>query len=160
LRWTNIALGIALGGYTGILLSSLGARDLWSSSVLGPLFLVSGVSTGAALLMLFPLRTDERHQLRDWDIWAIGAELALLGLFLLGLASGGEAARRAVALFLGGPYTATFWSLVVIAGLLVPLLLETVEALRRLRPTVLASVLLLVGGLSLRWILVVAGQSV
>jgi formate-dependent nitrite reductase membrane component NrfD len=64
-----------------------------------------------------------------------------------------------VAQFLGGPYTATFWSLVVIAGLLVPLLLETVEALRRLRPTVLASVLVLVGGLSLRWILVVAGQA-
>src|SRR5512140_80567 len=39
----NIALGIALGAYTGILLGSLGARALWSSPVLGPLFLVSGI---------------------------------------------------------------------------------------------------------------------
>jgi len=59
----------------------------------------------------------------------------------------------------GGQYTATFWSLVVIAGLLVPLLLESLEARRQLRHTAIAPVLLLVGGLSLRWILVLAGQA-
>ncbi len=52
LRWANIGLGIALGVYTGILLSTLSARSVWSSALLGPLFLVSGVSSGAALLML------------------------------------------------------------------------------------------------------------
>ena len=41
----NITLGIALGIYTGILLGTLGARPLWSSAVLGPLFLFSGLST-------------------------------------------------------------------------------------------------------------------
>ena len=34
-----IATGVALGIYTGILLSALGARPLWSSAILGPLFL-------------------------------------------------------------------------------------------------------------------------
>ena len=38
--------------YTGILLSSLGARPLWASGILGPLFLVSGLSTAAAFAHL------------------------------------------------------------------------------------------------------------
>src|SRR5512139_4035982 len=59
-RWA-VGAGIALGVYTGILLSTLGARALWGSALLGPLFLVSGLSTGAALLMLFRVTEEERH---------------------------------------------------------------------------------------------------
>lgn len=158
LRTANLVLGIALGGYTGILLSTLGARAAWNSSLLGPLFLVSGFSTGAALLMLFPMAKDEHHLLRGWDVLAIVAELALLGLFIVGLLSSSAFGREAAGLFLGGKLTAHFWSLVVIAGLLVPLALELFEAKKGLAPTRYAPALLLVGGLSLRWILVVAGQ--
>jgi len=160
LRWAALVLGIALGGYTGILLGTLGARPAWSSSMLGPLFLVSGFSTGAALVMLLPVGQREHHLLRRWDMGAIGLELVLLGLFILGLVTtGGESGRQATALFLGGTYTASFWALVVIAGLLVPLLIEGVESVRGLRPSFAAPLLLLLGGLSLRWILVVAGQA-
>lgn len=155
----NIVLGVALGAYTGILLGALGARALWSSPVLGPLFLVSGISTGAALIMLFPLSETEHHSVRNWDIAAIGAEVLLLGLFFLGLrTNSGEAGHQAIELFLGGPYTAAFWSLVVIAGLGIPLFLEAYEAKRSVRATIAAPLLLLIGGFMLRWIFVAAGQ--
>lgn len=160
LRTTNLVLGIALGAYTGILLGTLGARAVWNSSVLGPLFLVSGVSTGAALMMLFPMAHKEHSLLRRWDIGAIVLELALLGAFLIGLASGGQSAKAAAAKFFGGDFTATFWALVVVAGLAVPLGLELLEGKKKLKPTVLAPALLLIGGFSLRWILVLAGQTV
>ena len=159
LATANAVLGAGLGVYTGILLGSLGARAAWSSPMLGPLFLVSGVSTAAALLMLLPVGPDAHHRLRRWDVAAILLELALLGLYLLGLATGGDAARGAAHLFLGGGYTAPFWALVVAAGLLVPLALEGLEARRGLAPTVVAPALLLVGGFALRWILVSAGQA-
>jgi len=159
LRWITLVLGIALGGYTGILLGTLGARPAWSSAMLGPLFLVSGFSTGAALLMFFPVSEPEHHVLRRWDLGAVGLEIVLLGLFILGLVTGGAAGQEAAGLFLGGKYTASFWSLVVIGGLAVPLLIETVEALRGTRPSFAAPLFLLVGGLSLRWILVAAGQA-
>ena len=110
IAWLNIVFGIGLGAYTGLLLGTLAARPAWSSVVLGPLFLVSGLSTGAAL-------------------------------------------------FFGGRFTAAFWTLVVLAGLAVPLTLEIVEAKRNLRPTLMAPVLILAGGLSLRWIVVLAGQA-
>lgn len=160
LRLANVLLGIALGAYTGLLLGTLAARAAWNSALLGPLFLVSGFSTGAALMMLFPNKHEEHAVLRRWDAAAIGLELLLLLLFLLHLgAGGGQEGRDAAGLFLGGPYTAVFWSLVVIAGLLIPLVIETLESRHRLRPTLVAPTLLLIGGLSLRWILVMAGQA-
>jgi len=66
-RW-SIGTGIALGVYTGILLSTLGARALWGSALLGPLFLVSGLSTGAAFMMFFKVTPEERHLLARWDL--------------------------------------------------------------------------------------------
>ena len=42
--------GGLLGIYTGVLLSALGARPLWNSALLGPLFLVSGLSSAAAFV--------------------------------------------------------------------------------------------------------------
>ncbi|MCZ7585442.1 MAG: polysulfide reductase NrfD [Deltaproteobacteria bacterium] len=159
LAWINAVLGIALGAYTGVLLGNLGARAAWNSPVLAPLFLVSGFSTGAALAMLLPLSPSEKHLLRRWDLAAIGVEAALLGLFLVGLSTGGAATREAAALFLGGAFTAPFFVFVVIAGLGVPFVLEAVEWRKKLAPTLFAPALLLAGGLALRWVLVAAGQA-
>jgi protein NrfD len=159
LRWANILLGTILGVYTGVLLSTLGARALWSSALLGPLFLASGLSAGAAFLLLFPLEHREHSALLRWDLGVIVAELALLGLYLVGLSTGSAASREAAGLFLGGDWTAPFWALVVIGGLGVPLLMEGAELRRGLRPVAITSVLVLCGSLSLRWILVMAGQA-
>jgi protein NrfD len=159
LRRASVVAGAALGVYTGVLLSTLGARALWSSALLGPLFLVSGLSTGAALLLLFRVSDDERHLLEGWDRAAMALELAVLFLFLAGLWTSGADGKAAAGLLLGGSFTAPFWALVVIAGLVVPSLLAGLEARLRLRFTVAAPVLVLAGGLALRWILVAAGQA-
>jgi protein NrfD len=153
-----IATGIGLGVYTGILLSTLGARALWGSALLGPLFLVSGLSTGAAAMMLFRVTEEERHALARWDLAAIGVEALLLALLLIGLSTGGAGARSAAALLLGGSYTGPFWALVVAAGLAVPALLEVLEFRLRLRASLVTPALILAGGFALRWIFVAAGQ--
>jgi formate-dependent nitrite reductase membrane component NrfD len=158
LRWASVLTGVALGVYTGVLLSTLGARALWSSALLGPLFLVSGVSTGAALLLLFRLSDEERHLVGAWDRVAIVLELVVMLLFLVGLVTSGAGGKAAAELLLGGPFTAPFWALVVIAGLAVPLLLGALEVGLRLPMTRAAPVLVLAGGLALRWIMVAAGQ--
>ena len=159
LRRLNIALGIALGAYTGILLGTLTARAAWSSLFLAPLFLASGISAGAAMAMLLPVSESERDSFRRWDLIAIAAEVLVLAFFFVDLVSaGGARGRAAASLFFGGPYTSVFWSLVVIAGLAVPMVLEMVEARRRVH-VALAPVLVLMGGLSLRWIFVLAGQA-
>ncbi len=49
----NMILGLMLGAYTGVLLSSMGSRPLWNTSLLWVLFLVSGLSAAAAFVHLF-----------------------------------------------------------------------------------------------------------
>ena len=71
----NMALGAMLGIYTGILLSALGARPLWNSSLLGPLFLISGLSTAAAFVHLIAKDPYERVLLAKADNGFLGIEL-------------------------------------------------------------------------------------
>jgi formate-dependent nitrite reductase membrane component NrfD len=154
----NIIGGVALGIYTGILLSSLGARPLWASAALGPLFLVSGLSTGAAFAHLITRHAGDRATLLRADNLFLTAELALIGLFLVGLLTAGAVHANAARLLLGGPYTATFWVFVVGLGILLPLAIQALMASHRIGHTVIAPLLVMLGGLALRFVIVQAGQ--
>ena len=154
----SIVAGVALGIYTGILLSSLGARPLWASAALGPLFLVSGLSTGAAFAHLIARDPLEQASLLKADNVLLGIELALIGLILVGLLTASAVHANAAGLLLGGPYTAVFWVFVVGLGILLPLLLQTLMASHRIPHTAVAPLLVIGGGLALRFVIVSAGQ--
>jgi len=154
----SILAGIALGIYTGILLSSLGARPLWASAALGPLFLVSGLSTGAAFAHLIARNAEEQTALLKADNVFLTVELALIGLILVGLLTASAVHANAAALLLGGPYTAVFWVFVVGLGILLPLALQSLMASHRIAHTVVAPLLVIGGGLALRFVIVSAGQ--
>jgi len=154
----NVVLGAALGVYTGVLLGTMAARPLWNSAILGPLFLVSGLSTGAAFMMLYRLERSEKELLSRVDMGLISVELLLLALWMIGLAAGGAASRAGLHTIMGGPYTAAFWTLVVALGLLTPLIGEWIEHKHSAVPARLTAALVLIGGLALRWIIVYAGQ--
>jgi len=154
----SVAGGVALGIYTGILLSALGARPLWSSALLGPLFLVSGLSSGAAFAHLLARDAEEGDRLARADNGFLVAELALTALFLIGLSTAGEAQARAAGLLLSGPYAAVFWTVVIGFGVLLPLVIQTLSLTQRIAHTRMAAVLVLLGGLALRFVIVSAGQ--
>ncbi len=154
-----IPSGVALGIYTGILLSAFSARPFWNSGVLGPLFLVSGLSTAAALVALLSRQKGEKHLFTRIDLVFIVVELALVGLFLINLATGSAPQIDALESITGGPYTMVFWVLFVGIGLVVPLLLEMLE-IRGMATSlaVVAPVLVLVGGYALRQVMIDVGQ--
>ena len=156
--WVNVAAGAALGVYTGLLLGTMVARIQWNSAVLGPLFLASGLSTGAAFMLLFRPSVEEQHTLVRWDMIAIIAELFFITLMLISFAGGNATAQMAGDNLLGGSWTALFWTLVVVTGLVVPLLMEIFEVGRKLHMVPLTPVLILVGGVALRAILLYSGQ--
>ena len=154
-----IPSGIALGIYTGILLSGFNARPLWNSAILGPLFLVSGVSTGAALIMLLSGKA-ERHFIGNIDTKLVFTELFILLLYFIGQLTGSAARSGAVQIFLGNDImTPVFWMFIVFAGLLLPLFLEWQERRGVDVPKSLQPALVLFGGLMLR-IILVKGDSV
>lgn len=156
---TAIPFGIALGIYTGILLSAFSARPFWNSGVLGPLFLISGLSTAAALVALLAKRHSEKVLFVKIDLALILGELALVALFVINLATGNAPQLDALGSITGGPYTLVFWVLFVGIGLLVPLLLEVLE-IRGVasRIAVIAPVLVLIGGYALRQVVLDIGQ--
>jgi formate-dependent nitrite reductase membrane component NrfD len=157
----NIPFAIALGIYTGILLSAFSARPFWNTSILGPLFLVSGLSAAAALSVLVSREAHERHAFARIDVGLIAVELVLIALLIVGLASGARVQLEALGRILGGDFTTLFWFWFVTLGLLVPLLLEWFELQRkRTIPVVavVAPVLVLFGGYLLRQVTVDLGQ--
>jgi formate-dependent nitrite reductase membrane component NrfD len=153
-----IVTGLALGLYTGILLSALGARPLWSSALLGPLFLVSGLSTSAAFAHWASPEPEEREQMAWLDNLFLAIELGLIALLLIGLASSSGAHARAAQLLLGGPYTAVFWVGVVGLGIVLPLVIQSLAVTHRVAHLPIAPLLVLMGGLALRFVIVSAGQ--
>ena len=109
-------------------------------------------------MMMYRLERQEKQLLSRLDMGLITVELVLLGLWMIGLATGGAASRAGLHTILGGPYTAAFWTLVVALGLLTPLIGEWLEHRHGSIPARFTAALVLIGGLALRWILVYAGQ--
>ena len=159
IAWAAVLTGSLLGLYTGVLLGVNAARPLWNTSLLAPLFLASGLSAGCAFALLMrPTGPEERSLLR-WDTGLLAAELLILLLLLLTLLAGPLARQEAARLLLSGPFAGTFWVLVVALGILLPLWLEAREIARKPAPAWLAPVLVLAGGLALRFLIVCAGQA-
>jgi formate-dependent nitrite reductase membrane component NrfD len=187
IAWANIALGVGLGIYTGILLNTMVARPLWNSAILGPLFLFSGLSAGAAMLHVASVLRGDRPASQGlvggaWSalVQPIGSawpekraidgliradqaflaiELVLIGLLLANLYTSSASHAAAAGLLTSGTYAWLFWGVVVGLGLLLPLALQALELGHRIPHTVVPALLVLVGGYTLRWVMVNAGQA-
>lgn len=181
----NLLLGCSLGLYTGTLLSTLRARPLWNSPLLGPIFLVSGLVTAAALLhalLVIAGREGPDSGWRRFNAWLgrltggtrpdpapgalfhwalvalLGAQAVLLGLFLVGHVTAPEVGQRAAMLVISGRWAPLFWGGVLLAGTLVPLVWHGLEIRRAVRVTLAPALLVLLGAFLLRYVLVFAGQ--
>ncbi len=158
-------LGLFIASYTGVLLGATN-RPVWvGNNWIGPLFLVSAVSTGVAALALLlagpPLAGFARIHL-----FSAPVEALLLIFFLQSLGAGAM-------LFLAGALAPLFWGGVVVAGLALPVGLVLVSrpaagaratsagalGLARARGLeAVAALLVLVGGLALRYVVLTGGQ--
>ncbi len=166
----NFVGGILLSIYTGILLSTFLARPLWNSAILPVVFLVSGMSTGTALLIIMARQTEVKLFLTKVDIWLIFTEIMVLLLFFYGHYSSDAANQAAIMPFMNvsHQYFPYFVS-VVFLGIILPLAIAmkfmevTADHSKSITPTGkflmnTSAVLVLVGGLVVRFVMVYAGQ--
>lgn len=158
LAWAMLALAVILGIYTGILLSAFNARPLWNTSLLGLLFLVSGMSTGAATIMWMSKDHRERKIMSMIDLVLIIVEMFFITHLFMGFMASTAVQIEAAELFLGGEFTVSFWVFVVILGLIFPAILEILELRGYKIPVAVPALLILFGGLAFRVIMVEAGQ--
>ena len=147
--------GLALAGYTGVLLNVTNEPVWGDSPWISALFLFSGLSTGIALLMLLARRIPRTtfEKLSEADNYLMVFELVTLVVFLATL--GGVGAR-----FIFATPDLILFAIVVILGLLVPLALHWRPTLAgNLRTaTTLSAVLVLLGGFVLRWAVLAGPQ--
>jgi protein NrfD len=149
--------GLALAGYTGVLLNVSNVPVWGNSPWVSALFLFSGISTGIAALALLarrgPFSTVEK--LFEADTYMMLFELVSLIVFLATL---GVVGARFI---LGGP-TVVLFGIVLIVGLLGPLAMHLLPRLAggARAASVLSAVLVLIGGFVLRWAVLAGPQGI
>jgi len=144
-------LGIFIAGYTGILLTATN-RPIWADGPwLGALFLASGVSTGAAALILLAARRGATEQslarLSAFDTKALVVELLLLVLFVVSLGAVNK-------VWLG------FWGLVLLVGVVGFGILAPLRMHAQRRSLAGAARLVLLGGFLLRLVTIFASEGI
>ena len=181
----NLVLGCSLGIYTGTLLSTLRARPLWNSPLLGPIFLVSGLVTAAALLHALLVVAGKDGTDSGWrrfgawlgrltggtrpdsapapfylqaTLFLLVAQAVLLGLYLVGMLAAPEVSQRAAMLVINGRWALLFWLGVLLAGTFAPFVWQVLESRRLVRATIGPALLVALGAFLLRYVLVFSGQ--
>lgn len=175
-RFTNplelflLLLAIALGAYTGFLLSALISYPMLNNPVLPALFLASGTSSGIAAIFLMILiigklsgHSDEVHFMHKFEVPVMFVELFLIICFVAGLYFGGGQKLEALHAALSGFWGWIFWVGVMLIGIFIPLAgnLMASEKLKYDRNfIIILSILDLIGVLCLRYFVLYGGQLV
>ena len=149
----GIVFGLALAGYTGVLLAVTN-RPVWAdSSWLGIVFLFSAVSTAiATLLLLSRWRRVDSPVTDDWlarfDNITLVLDLLAIVCFLISLGGAARALLNAwgVVLVIG----------VMVVGIIVPLVIQR----RPSHSVVLPAALVLAGGLLLRMTIMLSSEQI
>lgn len=149
--------GLVVAGYTGVLLSVTN-RPIWAdTTLLGALFLISAAASSASLLLLLGSRPGA----------ADPASLAWLSRFEVRTAVLELIALAAVVVSLGpvarvwmGAWGVALFVLVVLLGIALPVLLHARPKLAGARAAALGPVLVLIGGLSLRAVVILSSEAV
>jgi formate-dependent nitrite reductase membrane component NrfD len=100
----------------------------------------------------------ERELLAKADNAFLTLELFVIGGFISGLLTSSGVHIEAAKLILSGPYAAAFWVFVIGLGILVPLMIQLLAVNHKIKHTAVAPILVIAGGLALRFVIVYAGQ--
>ncbi|MCL2918557.1 NrfD/PsrC family molybdoenzyme membrane anchor subunit [Shewanella litorisediminis] len=162
-------LSLVVGAYTGFLISAMNAYPMLNTAVLPALFLVSGLSAGAAansLLAVLMFGGDKHtgepsgdlERQHAFELPVMGMEMLFLFMLFTALYFKGGAAAAALASLSDGLWASVFWIGVVAIGFGVPLLMRLSGKHGR-SVMVTAACASLIGVLALRHFILYAGQS-
>ena len=173
LRWAGFFASVFLMSYTGVLLAASN-QPLWSSTVLlPPLFVISAISTGAAILIFVCMITrmwkiygETIMRMVQVDAVVIVVELVvLLAYFFWVSQSGIPGAVESMSQLITGELAIPFWLGVVLLAILLPFTLYAVNWGKKVGErkivfvsSIVSSVCVIFGGLVLRTVIVVGGQ--
>ncbi|KFX20503.1 cytochrome c nitrite reductase subunit NrfD [Pectobacterium betavasculorum] len=129
-----LILAVLLGCYTGFLLSALKSFPLLNNPILPVLFLVSGTTSGIAVMLLASAwgrqasgNSLSLHFIHRVETPVVYAELFLLLAFFVGLLLGGGQKVVAVQAALSGFWGSVFWIGIIGIGIVIPSIINRVR---------------------------------
>ncbi|GKW27680.1 cytochrome c nitrite reductase subunit NrfD [Pectobacterium brasiliense] len=129
-----LVLAILLGCYTGFLLSALKSFPMLNNPVLPVLFLVSGTTSGIAVMLLASAwgrntsgHSRSLHFIHRVETPVVYAELFLLFAFFIGLLLGGGQKVVAAQTALSGFWGGVFWIGIIGIGIVIPFIANQVR---------------------------------
>jgi tetrathionate reductase subunit C len=166
----GVPLAIAVHGYTGLILAVVVGRPLWHSFLTPILFLVSAIVSGLALLIIVSWEhaglTGKKRPMGPRGLvglgrvmgWMIILDLSLLGIEIGMIVGEGHAGEDTFWLITEGPLSPYFLATGILAGGIIPAILVFLPQRKLHHPTILASWLVLIGILAMRYNVIVGGQ--
>jgi polysulfide reductase chain C len=161
-------LAIGVGAYTGFLISAMNAYPMLNTAILPALFLVSGLSAGAAAnaivaLVMFNGKAHDATlgKMHGLELPVMLSEMMFLFMLFCALYFKGGAAAAALASLTTGIWASVFWIGVVGIGFAIPLLSMLMPTSARHNKGMMIAVACcsLTGVLALRHFVLYAGQS-
>jgi Ni/Fe-hydrogenase subunit HybB-like protein len=156
---------------TGSIFGFLVARETYDTAVLAPMFIVMSFAFGLAifiLILITSFKLDDRvvsdcHLNRLRNLLGLFTAAIMYFVLLFHITKLYGAQNHAVEYFLlvdGGIYTTLFWSLQIVAGNLLPLLLIYLPSLNQSRKSlVLACCLVVIGAFAQLYVIIIGGQA-
>ena len=131
-EYVGIVFAAATAIYTGFLIGVIGAVPLWNTAILPILFVVSALSTGIAGTMLVSAFIDKKVVHHVMSVKKIHLSLLITEVFLiftmfLVTSFSNESAAQSVAMLISGEYSTLFWLGLVSIGLILPIVIESLE---------------------------------
>ncbi|MEW6374945.1 MAG: NrfD/PsrC family molybdoenzyme membrane anchor subunit [Thermodesulfobacteriota bacterium] len=169
----GIPLALLVHGYTGFILALGKARVLWNTAIMPPIFLVSAMVSGIALMILVVIikdsifyRKKETDRALIFDLGkllvaSIVFDLCLIATDILVLLTSHTEAYKAAMMLLKGNFSPLFLGVEIFLGSLIPLFLLLFPFTKRwITGIAIASLLVMIGIFAMRYIMVVGGLSI
>jgi tetrathionate reductase subunit C len=169
----GVPLAICVHGYCGYILALVSARPLWHTALMPPLFLISAIVSGIALMIIIlyikgrffsPEKKPDDEMIKGLGTLLLGTllfDLFLMGVDVIKLVmtyAGGEAWEHAMLLF-KGPLAFSFWGIEMMIGTIIPIFLLIIpKTAKSTRWVTFTALLVMIGIYSMRINWVVGGQ--
>lgn len=166
----GIPLAITVHGYTGFILAFGKARAFWNTALMPFLFLVSAIVSGLGLMILIIMIKDrffsKEKKINKEIVYTLASMLGWMIVFDLGLVfcdistlsiSHAEAKEVARLLFFG-EMSPLFLGVENLFGKIIPMIIVLTPRFRSIKTIAIASALVVIGILFMRFVVVYGGQ--
>jgi formate-dependent nitrite reductase membrane component NrfD len=154
-----MAFGVII--YSGFALGFVGAIKIWNTGLVPILYVVSGVTSGLAVVILVSLHASNLYSIANYLLAALVVFAVTIVTYFWTATYGSSTARDSAMRVLKGPIAPSFWIGVVVLGIVLPIVMIAPFSLKQnisQAVFVISAVFTVIGGILLRYVILKAGM--